>query len=255
MSEQNNEQCSQVVGIDIVDCGNSNVKLEQLEVYCEDVIGEVLSINIGICIVDNQNILKVGECGLLLFEDFIMCEKIIYFDYECIFECVVYVCGLVVYGYFEVYEDFSDLIKVGFFVEVGKCILVFVCFFIVQGLCGFVDMVCDVCGFVVKFYIDEGNFDLVGNNMLVFFIQDVIKFFDFVYVVKFELYNEIFIGVFVYDIFWDFVLLILELVYMVMWLMFDCVILIVYCNMQGFGVYIFCLVNVVGESVLVKFYW
>lgn len=124
----------------------------------------------------------------MLLEDFILWEKIIYFDYECILECIVYVCGFVVYGYFQFYKSLVVLIKVDFFLLVDKIILVFVCFFIVQGGVGLVDIVCDICGFVIKFYIDEGIFDLVGNNILVFFIQDVMKFFDFVYVVKFEFY-------------------------------------------------------------------
>lgn len=124
----------------------------------------------------------------MLLEDFILCEKIIYFDYECISECIVYVCGLVVYGYFQLYKSLSDIIKVDFFLDLNKIILVFVCFFIVQGGVGFVDIVCDICGFVIKFYIEEGIFDFVGNNTLIFFIQDVYKFFDFVYVVKLELY-------------------------------------------------------------------
>lgn len=209
----------------------------------------------GILVVDNQNFLCVMLCGLMLLEDFILCEKIIYFDYECIFECIVYVCGSVVYGYFELICLLGDYMCVWVLSEVGVCIFVFICFFIVVGGVGLVDMLCDVCGFVVKFYICEGNWDLVGNNILVFFIQDVIKFFDLIYVVKMELDCVFFQVVSVYDMFWDFILLMFELMYMVMWVMSDCVILCLLCMIEGFGIYSFCLFNDVGEFIFVKFYW
>lgn len=191
----------------------------------------------------------------MLLEDFIFCEKIIYFDYECIFECIVYVCGSVVYGYFELIWFLVVYIWVCILIEVGVKMFVFICFLIVVGGVGLVDILCDVCGFVVKFYIKEGNWDLVGNNILVFFIQDVMKFLDLVYVVKMELDCVFLQVVMVYDIFWDFILLMFELMYMIMWVMSDCVISWLLWMIEGFGVYSFCLLNEVGELIFVKFYW
>ncbi len=255
MSEQNNEQRSQAAGTDTVDRGNSNAKLEQLEAYREDATGEALSTNTGTRIADNQNTLKAGERGPSLLEDFIMREKITHFDHERIPERVVHARGSAAHGYFEAYEDLSDLTKAGFLAEAGKRTPVFVRFSTVQGPRGSADTVRDVRGFAVKFYTDEGNFDLVGNNMPVFFIQDAIKFPDFVHAVKPEPHNEIPTGASAHDTFWDFVSLTPESAHMVMWLMSDRAIPIAYRNMQGFGVHTFRLVNAAGESVLVKFHW
>ncbi|HBN8228215.1 TPA: catalase HPII [Pseudomonas aeruginosa] len=255
MSEQNNEQRSQAAGTDTVDRGNGNAKLEQLEAYREDATGEALSTNTGTRIADNQNTLKAGERGPSLLEDFIMREKITHFDHERIPERVVHARGSAAHGYFEAYEDLSDLTKAGFLAEAGKRTPVFVRFSTVQGPRGSADTVRDVRGFAVKFYTDEGNFDLVGNNMPVFFIQDAIKFPDFVHAVKPEPHNEIPTGASAHDTFWDFVSLTPESAHMVMWLMSDRAIPIAYRNMQGFGVHTFRLVNAAGESVLVKFHW
>ncbi len=133
MSEQNNEQRSQAAGTDTVDRGNSNAKLEQLEAYREDATGEALSTNTGTRIADNQNTLKAGERGPSLLEDFIMREKITHFDHERIPERVVHARGSAAHGYFEAYEDLSDLTKAGFLAEAGKRTPVFVRFSTVQG--------------------------------------------------------------------------------------------------------------------------
>ncbi|MBG7008379.1 catalase HPII [Pseudomonas aeruginosa] len=255
MSEQNDPQRSQAAGTDTVDRGNSNAKLEQLEAYREDATGEALSTNTGTRIADNQNTLKAGERGPSLLEDFIMREKITHFDHERIPERVVHARGSAAHGYFEAYDDLSDLTKASFLAEAGKRTPVFVRFSTVQGPRGSADTVRDVRGFAVKFYTDEGNFDLVGNNMPVFFIQDAIKFPDFVHAVKPEPHNEIPTGASAHDTFWDFVSLTPESAHMVMWLMSDRAIPIAYRNMQGFGVHTFRLVNAAGESVLVKFHW
>lgn len=167
MSEQNNEQRSQAAGTDTVDRGNSNAKLEQLEAYREDATGEALSTNTGTRIADNQNTLKAGERGPSLLEDFIMREKITHFDHERIPERVVHARGSAAHGYFEAYEDLSDLTKAGFLAEAGKRTPVFVRFSTVQGPRGSADTVRDVRGFAVKFYTDEGNFDLLDPTKLV----------------------------------------------------------------------------------------
>ena len=204
MSEQNNEQRSQAAGTDTVDRGNSNAKLEQLEAYREDATGEALSTNTGTRIADNQNTLKAGERGPSLLEDFIMREKITHFDHERIPERVVHARGSAAHGYFEAYEDLSDLTKAGFSPRRAS-VPGLRAFLHRAGPRGSADTVRDVRGFAVKFYTDEGNFDLVGNNMPVFFIQDAIKFPDFVHAVKPEPHNEIPTGASAHDTFWDFV--------------------------------------------------
>ncbi|GLU39137.1 catalase HPII [Pseudomonas sp. NBRC 100443] len=246
---------SQLAGTQTTDRGNGNEKLEQLERYREDATGQALTTNTGTRIADNQNSLRAGPRGPSLLEDFILREKITHFDHERIPERVVHARGSAAHGYFEAYEDCSALTKAAFLGKAGKRTPVFVRFSTVQGPRGSADTVRDVRGFAVKFYTEEGNFDLVGNNMPVFFIQDAIKFPDFVHAVKPEPHNEIPTGASAHDTFWDFVSLQPESAHMVMWLMSDRAIPIAFRNMQGFGVHTFRLVNANGESHLVKFHW
>lgn len=246
---------SQLAGTDTLDRANSNTKLEQLETFRDDATGEALTTNTGTRIADNQNTLKAGERGPSLLEDFIMREKITHFDHERIPERVVHARGAAAHGYFQVYEPLSDLTKADFLNDPSKKTPVFVRFSTVQGPRGSADTVRDVRGFATKFYTDEGNFDLVGNNMPVFFIQDAIKFPDFVHAVKPEPHNEIPTGQSAHDTFWDFVSLTPESAHMVLWTMSDRAIPVHYRAMQGFGVHTFRMINAEGKSVFVKFHW
>jgi catalase len=246
---------SEAAGTHTLDRGNSNAKLDQLERWREDASGEALTSNTGVKVADNQNTLKAGERGPSLLEDFLMREKITHFDHERIPERVVHARGSAAHGYFQVYEPLSDLTCADFLNHPEKKTPVFVRFSTVQGPRGSADTVRDVRGFATKFYTDEGNFDLVGNNMPVFFIQDAIKFPDFVHAVKPEPHNEIPTGASAHDTFWDFVSLQPESAHMVLWAMSDRGIPVAYRAMQGFGVHTFRMVNAEGRSVFVKFHW
>ncbi|MBD9416332.1 catalase HPII [Pseudomonas sp. PDM16] len=251
----NKKSPSQAAGTDTTDRGNSNAKLEQLDTWREDASGEALTSNTGVKVADNQNTLKAGERGPSLLEDFLMREKITHFDHERIPERVVHARGSAAHGYFQVYESLSKITKADFLNHPEKKTPVFVRFSTVQGPRGSADTVRDVRGFATKFYTDEGNFDLVGNNMPVFFIQDAIKFPDFVHAVKPEPHNEIPTGQSAHDTFWDFVSLQPESAHMVQWAMSDRGIPVAYRAMQGFGVHTFRLINAEGRSVFVKFHW
>jgi catalase len=246
---------SEAAGTHTLDRGNSNAKLEQLDSWREDATGEDLTSNTGVKVADNQNTLKAGERGPSLLEDFLMREKITHFDHERIPERVVHARGSAAHGYFQVYEPLSELTKADFLNHPEKKTPVFVRFSTVQGPRGSADTVRDVRGFATKFYTDEGNFDLVGNNMPVFFIQDAIKFPDFVHAVKPEPHNEIPTGQSAHDTFWDFVSLQPESAHMVQWAMSDRGIPVAYRMMEGFGVHTFRLINAEGRSVFVKFHW
>lgn len=246
---------SEMAGTETQDRQNSNAKLDQLEMFREDATSEALTTNTGTRIADNQDSLRAGERGPSLLEDFILREKITHFDHERIPERVVHARGVGAHGYFEATEAADDLTKAGFLSQKGKRTPVFVRFSTVQGARGSADTVRDVRGFAVKFYTDEGNFDLVGNNMPVFFIQDAIKFPDFVHAVKPEPHNEIPTGASAHDTFWDFVSLTPESAHMVLWTMSDRAIPSGLRSMQGFGVHTFRLINAKGESHLVKFHW
>lgn len=246
---------SQAAGTQTTDRGNSNAKLDQLETWREDASGQALTSNTGVKVADNQNTLKAGERGPSLLEDFLMREKITHFDHERIPERVVHARGAAAHGYFQVYEPLGELTKADFLNHPQKKTPVFVRFSTVQGPRGSADTVRDVRGFATKFYTDEGNFDLVGNNMPVFFIQDAIKFPDFVHAVKPEPHNEIPTGASAHDTFWDFVSLQPESAHMVQWAMSDRGIPVSYRAMEGFGVHTFRLVNAEGRSVFVKFHW
>ncbi|MBB3268928.1 catalase [Pseudomonas sp. OG7] len=246
---------SEAAGTQTPDRANTNAKLQSLETFRSDATGQALRTNQGVKIADNQNSLKAGARGPSLLEDFIMREKITHFDHERIPERIVHARGTGAHGYFQSYGNHADLTKAGFLQDPDKITPVFVRFSTVQGPRGSGDTVRDVRGFAVKFYTDEGNFDLVGNNMPVFFIQDAIKFPDFVHAVKPEPHNEIPTGGSAHDTFWDFVSLVPESAHMVMWAMSDRAIPRSLRMMEGFGVHTFRLINAEGVASFVKFHW
>ena len=197
----------------------------------------------------------MGVRGPPLLEDFILREKITHFDHERIPERIVHARGSAAHGFFECYEPLTQHTKAAPFKEAGKITPVFTRFSTVAGERGSKDTARDVRGFSVKFYTDEGNWDLVGNNMPVFFIQDAIKFPDLIHAVKPEPHNQMPQAASAHDTFWDFVSLMPESTHMLMWQMSDRAIPRSYATMQGFGVHTFRLVNDAGESVFVKFHW
>src|SRR6478609_5452809 len=217
--------------------------------------GEVMSGNQGVKISDDQNSLKAGLRGPTLMEDFHLREKITHFDHERIPERVVHARGAAAHGVFRVYEDLSDLTMAGLLTDPSRETPVFVRFSTVAGSRGSTDCARDVRGFAVKFYSDEGIWDLVGNNMPVFSIQDAIKFPDLIHAVKPEPNNEIPQAASAHDSFWDFVSLTPESTHMLMWAMSDRAIPRSYRTMEGFGVHTFRLVNAKGKTSLVKFHW
>ena len=217
--------------------------------------GQVLTTNQGVAIADNQNSLKVGLRGPTAMEDFILREKLTHFDHERIPERVVHARGSAAHGYFECYKPLTSFTKAAPFKEAGKRTPVFVRFSTVAGERGSADTVRDVRGFAVKFYTDEGNWDLVGNNIPVFFIQDAMKFPDLVHAVKPEPHHAMPQASSAHDTFWDFVSLMPESTHMLMWQMSDRAIPRSYRMMQGFGVHTFRLINEAGESVFCKFHW
>ncbi len=229
-----------------------NVDLEKNREYSD---GQFLTTNQGIKINDNQNSLKAGERGPTLLEDFILREKITHFDHERIPERIVHARGSAAHGVFEVYESMAKYTKAGFLQTPGKQTPVFVRFSTVAGSRGSTDLARDVRGFSVKFYTEEGNYDLVGNNIPVFFIQDAIKFPDLVHSVKPEPDNEMPQAASAHDTFWDFVGQMPESMHMIMWVMSDRAIPRSYRMMEGFGVHTFRLINEKGKSVFVKFHW
>jgi catalase len=220
-----------------------------------DSAAQPLTTNQGVQIADNQNSLKAGLRGPALLEDFILREKITHFDHERIPERIVHARGSGAHGYFECYKPLTDLTRASLFAEPGKRTPVFVRFSTVVGERGSTDTARDVRGFAVKFYTDEGNWDLVGNNIPVFFIQDAMKFPDLVHAAKPEPHHQMPQAATAHDTFWDFVSLMPESTHMLMWTMSDRAIPRSYRMMQGFGVHTFRLVNAAGESRFVKFHW
>jgi len=234
---------------------NSSKKLQDLEVNREDGTDEFLTTNQGVRINDNQNSLKAGERGATLMEDFILREKITHFDHERIPERIVHARGAGAHGVFQVYESMEKYTKAGFLCDTSRETPVFVRFSTVAGSRGSTDLARDVRGFAVKFYTEEGNFDLVGNNIPVFFIQDAIKFPDLVHAVKPEPDNEIPQAASAHDTFWDFISLMPESMHMIMWVMSDRAIPRSYRMMEGFGVHTFRFINEEGKATFVKFHW
>jgi catalase len=232
-----------------------NDKIKSMQPHTEDSTNEFLTTNTGLRINDDQNSLKAGERGPSLLEDFLLREKITHFDHERIPERVVHARGSAAHGVFQVYEDMSRYTKAKFLQDPKIQTPVFVRFSTVAGSRGSSDMARDVRGFAVKFYTEEGNFDIVGNNMPVFFIQDAIKFPDLIHAVKPEPHNEIPQAASAHDTFWDFISNLPESAHMIMWIMSDRALPRSFRMMEGFGVHTFRFVNAEGKSNFVKFHW
>src|SRR5450755_2607305 len=217
--------------------------------------GVLLTTNQGLPISDNQNSLKAGPRGPTLLEDFILREKITHFDHERIPERIVHARGSGAHGYFQVYRSMAKLTRAAFLQDPGKKTEVFARFSTVAGGAGSGDLARDARGFAVKFYTEEGNFDLVGNNIPVFFIQDAIKFPDLIHSVKMEADRGYPQAASAHDTFWDFISLMPESMHMIMWGMSDRAIPRSLRMMEGFGVNTFRLVNSSGKTHFVKFHW
>src|SRR6201995_411360 len=213
-----------------------------------------LTTNQGIKISDNQNQLKSGERGPVLLEDFVLREKIFHFDHERIPERIVHARGTGAHGFFEATDDISDLSKAAVFTK-GEKTEIFARFSTVAGGAGSVDTPRDVRGFAVKFYTREGNWDLVGNNIPVFFIQDAIKFPDLIHAVKMEANSGYPQAGSAHDTFWDFASLMPETTHMLMWAMSDRTLPRSLRTMEGFGIHTFKFVNERGKATFVKFHW
>ncbi|MFI1955306.1 catalase [Streptomyces xinghaiensis] len=231
-------------------------KQRQREAYrAPDPAGGPLTTDQGVVVDHTDDALAAGERGPTLLEDFHFREKITRFDHERIPERVVHARGAGAYGWFEPYHSCAEFTKAAFLQDPSVRTPVFVRFSTVQGPRGSADTVRDVRGFATKFYTSEGNYDLVGNNFPVFFIQDGIKFPDFVHAVKPEPHNDIPTGASAHDTFWDFVSLQPETLHAVFWLMSDRAIPRSYRMMQGFGVHTFRFVDARGRGTFVKFHW
>lgn len=233
----------------------TNATVTSLDRVRVDANGQTLTSNQGVAIGDNQNTLKAGLRGPSLLEDFILREKITHFDHERIPERIVHARGSGAHGYFEAYDSLSKYTRAAPFAEKGKITPVFARFSTVAGERGSKDTARDVRGFAVKFYTDEGNWDLVGNNIPVFFIQDAMKFPDLIHAVKPEPHNGMPQAASAHDTFWDFISLMPESTHTLMWVMSDRGIPRSYRMMQGFGVHTFRLVDQKGQSVFCKFHW
>lgn len=233
----------------------ANPKQEQLGKFTTDNQGEFMTTDQGLKINDDQNSLKAGERGATLLEDFILREKITHFDHERIPERIVHARGSGAHGVFELYKSMSKYTKAKFLNDTSIKTPLFVRFSTVAGFRGSTDVPRDVRGFAVKFYTQEGNYDLVGNNMPIFFIQDATKFPDLVHAVKPEPHNEIPQAASAHDTFWDFVSLMPETMHNVMWLMSDRAIPRSLRMMEGFGIHTFRFINEEGKSHFVKFHW
>jgi catalase len=233
----------------------TNKTIGSLDRVRVDSTERMLTTNQGVPIGDNQSSLKAGLRGPTLLEDFILREKITHFDHERIPERIVHARGSAAHGYFECYKSLDRYTRANLFSEPGKQTPVFVRFSTVLGERGSTDTARDVRGFAVKFYTEEGNWDLVGNNIPVFFIQDAMKFPDLVHAAKPEPHFAMPQAASAHDTFWDFASLMPEITHMLMWAMSDRAIPRSYRTMQGFGVHTFRLVNAAGESHFVKFHW
>jgi catalase len=209
----------------------------------------------GVVVGDDQNTLRVGERGPDALEDFHFREKIFHFDHERIPERVVHARGFGAHGFFETYESLADVTRADLFQRAGERTEAFVRFSTVAGNKGSADLARDVRGFAVKLYTKEGNWDLVGNNIPVFFIQDAIKFPDVIHAAKQEPDRGFPQAQTAHDNFWDFASLMPEATHMLMWIMSDRAIPRSFRFMEGFGVHTFRLVNAQGKSTFVKFHW
>ena len=214
-----------------------------------------LTTNQGVGVGNTDDSLKAGHRGPTLMEDFVLREKLTHFDHERIPERVVHARGSGAHGVFQVYESLSHLTKAHFLSDPALVTSVFARFSTVAGSRGSADTPRDVRGFAVKFYTQEGNYDLVGNNMPVFFIQDAMKFPDLIHAVKPEPNNEMPQAASAHDTFWDFVVNTPETLHNVMWLMSPRALPRSFGMMEGFGIHTFRLVNAEGGEKFVKFHW
>ncbi|OVE56510.1 catalase [Chryseobacterium mucoviscidosis] len=233
----------------------TNDKLDQLASHTTSNDDTKLTTNQGLKINDNQNSLTAGERGATLLEDFILREKITHFDHERIPERIVHARGSGAHGVFRLKKSLKQYTKAKFLTETDRETPVFVRFSTVAGSKGSTDLARDVRGFAIKFYTEEGNYDLVGNNIPVFFIQDAIKFPDLVHAVKPEPHNEIPQAASAHDTFWDFISLMPESMHMIMWVMSDRAIPRSFSRMEGFGVHTFRFINDEGKAHFVKFHF
>ncbi|MHB1152187.1 MAG: catalase [Eubacteriales bacterium] len=234
---------------------SESIKQEQLSCYKERHDAQKLTTDQGVVLSNTDDSLKAGLRGPTLIEDFHFREKITHFDHERIPERAVHARGFGAHGFFQVYEPMTEYTKAAFLQDPSKKTPVFVRFSTVVGSRGSADTVRDVRGFATKFYTDDGNYDLVGNNMPVFFIQDAIKFPDLVHSIKPEPHNEVPQASSAHDTFWDFVVNTPELSHMILWLMSDRAIPRSFRMMEGFGVNTYRLINEKGEARFVKFHW
>ncbi len=232
----------------------ANTKLADLSKNTVDATDQLMNTDQGLLINDDHNSLKAGDRGATLLEDFILREKITHFDHERIPERIVHARGSGAHGVFKLTNSLSKYTKAGFLNDTSRETPVFVRFSTVAGSRGSTDLARDVRGFAVKFYTPEGNFDLVGNNIPIFFIQDAMKFPDLIHAVKPEPNNEIPQAASAHDTFWDFVSLMPESSHMIMWAMSDRAIPRSFSMMEGFGVHTFRFINEKGVSHFVKFH-
>lgn len=230
-------------------------KIEDLKQFETATKNTTMTTNQGLKVNDTNNTLKSGERGSALLEDFLLREKITHFDHERIPERVVHARGSGAHGYFELYEPIPELSKAGIFNDTSRRTPVFARFSTVAGSKGSTDLPRDVRGFAVKFYTDEGTWDLVGNNMPIFFIQDAMKFPDLVHAVKPEPNKEIPQAASAHDTFYDFVSHATETLHNQIWLMSDRAIPRSLRMMEGFGIHSYRLINEEGQSHFVKFHW
>ena len=230
-------------------------KLEQLKQFHQTTEDTAMTTNQGLLVNDTNNSLKAGERGATLLEDFLLREKITHFDHERIPERIVHARGSAAHGYFELTKNMSKYTKAGIFNDLKRKTPVFVRFSTVAGSKGSPDLARDVRGFATKFYTEEGTWDLVGNNMPIFFIQDAMKFPDLIHSVKPEPNNEIPQAASAHDTFYDFVSLTPETLHNHIWAMSDRAIPRSLRMMEGFGIHTFRLINDKNESHFVKFHW
>jgi len=236
----------------VPDTGKKQEQLDQQTISNAD---QALTTNQGLLVNDDQNTLKAGDRGPSLLEDFIFREKITHFDHERIPERIVHARGAAAHGHFQVYKSMAKYTKAKFLQDPAVKTPVFVRFSTVAGSRGSTDLARDVRGFAVKFYTEEGNYDLVGNNIPIFFIQDALKFPDLIHAAKAEPHNEIPQAATAHDTFWDFISLMPESMHMIMWAMSDRAIPRSFRMMEGFGIHTFRFVNAKGQSTFVKFHW
>jgi catalase len=252
MEEKKNTGRKDVPGRDV----DEQSKNRQLEDFREEPRDEYMTTDQGLRISHTDDSLKAGSRGPTLMEDFHFREKMTHLDHESIPERVVHARGSGAHGYFQPYDDsLKEFTKARFLTEPGTKTPVFVRFSTVVGSRGSADTVRDVRGFATKFYTEEGNYDLVGNNIPVFFIQDAIKFPDLVHSIKPEPDNEIPQASAAHDNFWDFISLMPESLHMIMWVLSDRAIPRSFAMMDGFGVHTFRLINEAGKARFVKFHW